>query len=57
MLCQTAGGALPKQITDPRVYVAKDGTEVTDEDYFGTLAPQTLLVIAAQDEYVATGNK
>lgn len=46
---------LSPQIAEPRVYVAKDGTEVSDEDYFATLAPQTLLVIAAQDELVATG--
>lgn len=36
--------------------MAKDGTEVVDEDYFSTIPPQTVFVIAGRDDVVKTGN-
>ncbi|ETN62080.1 caspase-activated nuclease [Anopheles darlingi] len=42
------------KIADCRVYLAQDGTEVTDEEYFQTLPPQTLLVIADKDAIIQT---
>ncbi|KAL5281687.1 DFFB family protein [Megaselia abdita] len=41
-------------INDPRVYLAFDGTEVLDEEYFQTLEAQTLLVIAEASTDIIT---
>ncbi|XP_055382020.1 DNA fragmentation factor subunit beta [Condylostylus longicornis] len=41
-------------IKDLRLYMAKDGFEVSDEDYFETVEPQTLFVVAGPDEEVTT---
>lgn len=46
---------LREQIDNLRIYVANDGTEVTDEEYFRTLDAQTLFVIANRSEHVQTG--
>lgn len=35
--------------------MAKDGTAVLDEDYFSTIAPQTLFIVATQHDKVQTG--
>lgn len=35
--------------------MAKDGTAVLDEDYFSTIAPQTLFIVATQQDKVQTG--
>lgn len=37
--------------------MAKDGTAVLDEDYFSTIAPQTLFIVATQQDKVQTGKK
>ncbi|XP_058059770.1 DNA fragmentation factor subunit beta [Anopheles bellator] len=42
------------KIAECRVYLAQDGVEVMDEDYFRTLPAQTLLVIADKDAIVQT---
>lgn len=36
--------------------MASNGFEVTDEEYFSTLEPQTLLIVAGADVIVTTGN-
>ncbi|KAG4065921.1 hypothetical protein HA402_008917 [Bradysia odoriphaga] len=41
-------------IRKPSLYVAKDGAAVLDEDYFSTLAPQTLFIVATQQDKVQT---
>ncbi|XP_037959707.1 DNA fragmentation factor subunit beta isoform X2 [Teleopsis dalmanni] len=41
-------------IKDLRVYLSSDGFEVVDEDYFSTLEPQTLFIIAGPDEIITT---
>uniref|UniRef100_A0A8D8G1B9 (northern house mosquito) hypothetical protein n=1 Tax=Culex pipiens TaxID=7175 RepID=A0A8D8G1B9_CULPI len=38
-----------------RVYLAQDGVEVLDEDYFRTLPAQVLFVVAERDTIVKTG--
>lgn len=43
------------QIKNCRVYLAKDGTEVQDENYFETIDAQTLFVIASASDEVKTG--
>ena len=43
------------QIPECRVYLAQDGVEVTDEDYFRTLPAQILFVVAGKDTIVQTG--
>lgn len=45
------------QIDDCRVYLAKDGTEIQDENYFETIEPQTLFIIASAETEVKTGMK
>lgn len=35
--------------------MAKDGTAVVDEDYFSTIAAQTLFIVAAHQDKVQTG--
>ena len=35
--------------------MAKDGTEIDDEEYFEVLEPQTLFVIATANDKVKTG--
>lgn len=49
------GQFLGDQIDNPRIYVANDGTEVSDDEYFGTLDAQTLFVIASSSDHVKTG--
>lgn len=49
------GQFLGDQIDNPRIYVANDGTEVSDDEYFGTLDAQTLFVIATNSDHVKTG--
>lgn len=39
------------------MYLAKDGTEIQDENYFETIEPQTLFVVAAAATEVKTGIK
>ncbi|KAJ6649738.1 DNA fragmentation factor subunit beta [Pseudolycoriella hygida] len=41
-------------ITKPELYIAKDGTAVLDEDYFSTIAPQTLFIVATHKDKVQT---
>ncbi|KAL9924737.1 DNA fragmentation factor-related protein 4 isoform 2-T2 [Glossina fuscipes fuscipes] len=41
-------------IKDVRLYLAADGCEVTDEDYFSTLEPQTLFVVAGPETIITT---
>lgn len=43
------------KIRKPLLYVAKDGTAVLDEDYFNTIAPQSLFIVATQQDKVQTG--
>lgn len=43
------------QIADARIFLAKDGTEVQDEEYFSTLEPQTLFIVAKNADEVKTG--
>lgn len=45
-----------KQIENARLYLAKDGTEILDEEYFTTIVPQTVIVIAGKNDFVKTGN-
>lgn len=45
------------QIENARLYLAKDGTEILDEEYFSTIEPQTVIVIAGQNDTVKTGIK
>uniref|UniRef100_A0A182QKM7 CIDE-N domain-containing protein n=1 Tax=Anopheles farauti TaxID=69004 RepID=A0A182QKM7_9DIPT len=42
------------KIAECRVYLAQDGVEVTDEEYFRTLPAQTLFVVAGKDTVVKT---
>ncbi|XP_040167924.1 DNA fragmentation factor subunit beta [Anopheles arabiensis] len=42
------------KIPECRVYLAQDGVEVTDEDYFRTLPAQILFVVAGKDTIVQT---
>ncbi|CAG9584570.1 unnamed protein product [Danaus chrysippus] len=37
-----------------RLYVAEDGTQVDDEDYLRTLAPQTLFILLQENETMVT---
>lgn len=39
-------------LTDLCVYLASNGFEVADEDYFETLEPQTLFIVGAPDEII-----
>uniref|UniRef100_A0A1A9WXI4 CIDE-N domain-containing protein n=1 Tax=Glossina brevipalpis TaxID=37001 RepID=A0A1A9WXI4_9MUSC len=41
-------------IKDLRIYLAADGCEVTDEDYFSTLEPQTLFIVAGPETIITT---
>uniref|UniRef100_A0A034WHR1 DNAation factor subunit beta n=1 Tax=Bactrocera dorsalis TaxID=27457 RepID=A0A034WHR1_BACDO len=41
-------------IKDLRLYISTDGFEVSDDDYFQTLAPQTLFIVAGPDEIITT---
>lgn len=43
------------QINNARLFLAKDGTEVQDEEYFGTLEAQTLFIVATECDDVKTG--
>lgn len=43
------------QIKDLRLYISTDGFEVSDDDYFQTLASQTLFIVAGPDEIITTG--
>ncbi|KNC25286.1 hypothetical protein FF38_02554 [Lucilia cuprina] len=43
-------------IKDLRIYLASDGYEVTDEDYFLTLEPQTLFIVAGPEAIITTDN-
>lgn len=38
-----------------KLFIAKDGTEVDDEDYFDTLDEQTVFVVAADSDEIKTG--
>lgn len=38
-----------------KLYLAEDGSLVDDEDYFMTIEPQTLFIVAKKDEVVKTG--
>lgn len=38
-----------------RIYLAKDGTAVQDEEYFATLEAQSLFIIATDAKDVKTG--
>uniref|UniRef100_A0A182J889 Uncharacterized protein n=1 Tax=Anopheles atroparvus TaxID=41427 RepID=A0A182J889_ANOAO len=42
------------KIAECRIYLAQDGVEVTDEDYFRTLPAQVLFVVADKDTIVQT---
>uniref|UniRef100_A0A182M0H1 CIDE-N domain-containing protein n=1 Tax=Anopheles culicifacies TaxID=139723 RepID=A0A182M0H1_9DIPT len=42
------------KISECRVYLAQDGVEVTDEEYFRTLPAQILFVVASKDTIVKT---
>lgn len=37
------------------LYLAEDGSLVEDEDYFMTIEPQALFIVAKKDEIVKTG--
>ncbi|XP_075149774.1 DNA fragmentation factor-related protein 4 [Haematobia irritans] len=41
-------------IKDLRIYLASDGYEVTDEDYFTTVEAQTLFIVAGPDAIITT---
>uniref|UniRef100_A0A1I8N3U4 CIDE-N domain-containing protein n=1 Tax=Musca domestica TaxID=7370 RepID=A0A1I8N3U4_MUSDO len=41
-------------IKDLHIYLASDGYEVTDEDYFSTLESQTLFIVAGPDAIITT---
>lgn len=43
------------KIKKPKIYLAKDGTEVQDEEYFSTLEPQTLFIVGNAAEEIKTG--
>lgn len=45
------------QIDKCRLYLAKDGTEISDENYFETLEPQTLFIIAHDNDTIKNGTK
>lgn len=49
------GGAFSLQLRNCRVYLAREGVEVLDEDYFCTLPAQVLFVVAERDVIVKTG--
>lgn len=38
-----------------KLYLAEDGSLVDDEDYFITIEPQALFIVAKKDEVVKTG--
>ncbi|XP_004534501.1 DNA fragmentation factor subunit beta [Ceratitis capitata] len=41
-------------IKDLRLYMSTDGFEISDDDYFQTLASQTLFIVAGPDEIITT---
>lgn len=45
------------QIEDCHVYLSKDGFEVSDEDYFKTIAPQTLFIVAGPNDKILTDSE
>lgn len=37
------------------IYNSADGFEISDEDYFATLEPQTLFIVASPNAIITTG--